>query len=119
MNKSATFFLLITLLFTGTSNAQIEQDSRFPAYWETDTAIRNIDLSELRVLLDRDCIPPIDNPDFVDINEAANYYVSKTDSGYVDTETQSVWDITGKAVRGELAGSKLNWIFHGNHFAFA
>jgi hypothetical protein len=36
-----------------------------------------------------------------------------------DTKTQSVWDITGKAVRGEFAGEQLSPVKSGDYFAFA
>ncbi len=38
---------------------------------------------------------------------------------FVDNETGSHWNITGKAVNGPLAGKQLKPIVHGNHFAFA
>ena len=37
----------------------------------------------------------------------------------VDQETGSEWNILGKAVNGELAGSALDPIVHGDHFWFA
>lgn len=43
----------------------------------------------------------------------------KTNDGFIDNETGTRWNITGKAVEGELEGHQLPWIFHGNHFAFA
>ncbi len=43
----------------------------------------------------------------------------KTNDGFIDNETGTRWNITGKAVEGELKGTQLSWIFHGNHFAFA
>ena len=38
---------------------------------------------------------------------------------FVDEQTGSHWDITGKAVQGSLSGKQLKPIVHGNHFAFA
>jgi len=38
---------------------------------------------------------------------------------FLDTETNSVWDIFGRAVAGELQGSQLQAVVHGNHFWFA
>ena len=38
---------------------------------------------------------------------------------FIDQETRSVWDILGRAVKGELAGSALDVVVHGNHFWFA
>ena len=42
-----------------------------------------------------------------------------TDSGFTDNETGSAWNILGQAVGGELAGSNLTPLVHGNHFWFA
>ena len=36
-----------------------------------------------------------------------------------DRETDSAWNIFGEAVSGELAGSRLTPVVHGNHFWFA
>jgi len=36
-----------------------------------------------------------------------------------DIKTQSEWDITGKAVRGELEGEQLSPVLFGDYFAFA
>ncbi len=38
---------------------------------------------------------------------------------FVDKETDSVWDVTGKAIRGPLKGQQLTPVAHGNFFAFA
>jgi len=38
---------------------------------------------------------------------------------FVDAETGSHWDITGKAVSGPMAGRQLTPIAHGDYFAFA
>jgi len=43
----------------------------------------------------------------------------KTNKGFVDSETGSVWSITGKCVSGKLKGKELRPVPHGNHFAFA
>lgn len=43
----------------------------------------------------------------------------KTKEVFVDKETGSIWNITGKCVSGELKGKELRPIPHGNHFAFA
>ncbi|MBI4539187.1 MAG: DUF3179 domain-containing protein [Gemmatimonadetes bacterium] len=42
-----------------------------------------------------------------------------TDGGFVDRETRSSWDITGRAVLGPLAGSHLEPVAHGDYFWFA
>lgn len=41
------------------------------------------------------------------------------DGQFIDRETRSTWDITGRAVAGELQGQQLPPIPHGNFFAFA
>ena len=38
---------------------------------------------------------------------------------FVDAQTGSVWDIFGRAVEGELAGSQLRRVIHSDHFWFA
>lgn len=38
---------------------------------------------------------------------------------FIDIETGSVWNIFGRAVAGELAGSELEAVIHGNHFWFS
>lgn len=43
----------------------------------------------------------------------------KKDGNFIDENTKSTWDITGRCVEGELKGKQLNIEPHGNHFAFA
>lgn len=43
----------------------------------------------------------------------------KVDDKFIDTNTSSVWDITGRCVEGKLKGKQLEIEPHGNHFAFA
>ena len=38
---------------------------------------------------------------------------------FIDNETQSVWNIFGHAIDGELAGSQLTRVIHTDHFWFA
>jgi hypothetical protein len=38
---------------------------------------------------------------------------------FTDLETQSTWNVLGKAVAGPLAGHQLAAVVHGDHFAFA
>lgn len=38
---------------------------------------------------------------------------------FLDRETQSTWNILGKAIAGPLAGHQLPPVVHGDHFAFA
>ncbi len=41
------------------------------------------------------------------------------DGNFRDSETNSIWDITGTALEGELKGKKLKPINHGDYFTFA
>ena len=43
----------------------------------------------------------------------------RKDEVFVDEQTKSHWNITGKAIKGPLTGKQLTPIIHGNHFAFA
>lgn len=38
---------------------------------------------------------------------------------FVDAQTGSAWDVTGRAVRGPLKGRRLEPVVHGDYFAFA
>jgi len=38
---------------------------------------------------------------------------------FIDNNTNSYWDITGRCFEGKLEGKELNIEPHGNHFAFA
>ena len=41
------------------------------------------------------------------------------DDAFTDQETGSTWDVTGRALTGELAGNALPPLVHANHFWFA
>ncbi len=41
------------------------------------------------------------------------------DGRFRDRETRSTWNLSGRAIAGELAGAQLTEIVHGNHFWFA
>ena len=43
---------------------------------------------------------------------------NRKSSTFVDEQTGSTWDITGKAVKGPLKGKKLSPVIHGDYFAF-
>lgn len=43
----------------------------------------------------------------------------KKNNVFIDIETKSKWDITGKCYSGKHKGKQLQIIPHGNHFAFA
>ncbi|MEN8126954.1 MAG: DUF3179 domain-containing (seleno)protein, partial [Planctomycetota bacterium] len=42
-----------------------------------------------------------------------------TKKGFVDEQTQSTWNITGKAIDGKLKSKQLKRLVHGDYFAFA
>ncbi len=44
---------------------------------------------------------------------------TKTDKGFKDNQTGSVWNISGKCISGKMKGEELRPVIHGNHFAFA
>ena len=56
---------------------------------------------------------------FSPILEAQTLTFTKTKKGFVDKQTQSTWDITGKAIDGKLKGKQLKRLVHGDYFAFA
>jgi hypothetical protein len=41
------------------------------------------------------------------------------DGQFKDEQTGSLWTVTGRAVEGELRGTQLDRLEHGDHFAFA
>ncbi len=41
------------------------------------------------------------------------------DGRFRDRQTRSTWNLSGRAIAGELAGAQLTEIVHGNHFWFA
>ena len=41
------------------------------------------------------------------------------DGRFRDLETGTEWNLSGRAVKGELAGTQLAEVVHGNHFWFA
>ena len=43
----------------------------------------------------------------------------KEGDNFIDLETRSVWDITGRCVKGEFRGAQLELETFSNHFAFA
>ena len=43
---------------------------------------------------------------------------SATGRTFVDAQTASVWDITGKAISGPLKNKALSPVVHGDYFAF-
>lgn len=43
---------------------------------------------------------------------------NRKSSAFVDEQTTSTWDITGKATKGPLKGKKLSPVIHGDYFAF-
>lgn len=56
---------------------------------------------------------------FSSIVEGKVLIFKKKKGKFIDTETGSVWDITGKCVEGSYLGKELVTEVHSNHFAFA
>ena len=57
---------------------------------------------------------------FAPILDGKTLKFAVNDSGeIVDTETQSQWNVLGRAIAGPLAGKQLQSIVNGNHFWFA
>ena len=56
---------------------------------------------------------------FSPILEGQTLAFTKTKEGFVDKQTQSTWNITGKAIDGKLKGKRLKRLVHGDYFAFA
>ncbi len=56
---------------------------------------------------------------FVPVASGRPLRFERDGDGFVDRETASRWNIFGQAVRGPLAGSKLNVVTHVDTFWFA
>ena len=59
---------------------------------------------------------------FVPITDGRRLTFSRAggrDGAITDAETGSTWSVTGQAIAGPLAGSRLEPIVHGNHFWFS
>jgi len=46
-------------------------------------------------------------------------HFKKTDKGFVDEHSSSIWSVTGQCISGKYEGEQLEPVLHGNHFAFA
>lgn len=53
--------------------------------------------------------------------QSLSFMPNPADDGqtFIDEQTGSVWDIFGRAIEGELAGSQLTRVIHADHFWFA
>ena len=54
--------------------------------------------------------------------QALTFSVNPADEAgqtFVDEQTSTVWDIFGRGIEGELAGSQLARVIHSDHFWFA
>ena len=56
---------------------------------------------------------------FDPVMEGNRLSFTREDDVFVDTQTESVWNLAGECVLGKLRGEKLTPLVHGNHFAFA
>lgn len=89
------------------------------------------DNQEIVILYKEGTVSVLDEEDITrskDIGSATAFYRQVDDKTltfrkeagkFRDHQTQSTWDITGKAIEGPLKGKKLRPILHSNHFAFA
>ena len=51
--------------------------------------------------------------------DGASLTFSRKGNVFVDDQTNSVWDVTGRAISGHYEGTKLVPVVHGTYFAFA
>ncbi len=65
---------LTAIFFIPSTDAQIINMRNVKQKWETDTLNRKVELNEFRALLNRDAIPPIDDPKFWKGREATKTY---------------------------------------------
>ncbi len=74
--KIAPIIFLIILInsILLSTNAQVINMNDVTQEWNTDLNNRNVELNELRTLLKRDAIPPIDNPEFWKSDKAFKTY---------------------------------------------
>ncbi len=56
---------------------------------------------------------------FVAMHEGQELSFTRTDAGFVDDQTSSVWNVLGRAQEGPLAGSQLDAVEHVDTFWFA
>ena len=56
---------------------------------------------------------------FSAVFEGQHLTFSKSDKGFVDNQTGSIWTISGRCIEGKLKGAQLRGEVYGNHFAFA
>ncbi len=59
------FYLIIAILITGNSNAQIQNPRNTAYQWSTDTTNHVVNLSEIILVLPRKAFPAIDYPGFI------------------------------------------------------
>ncbi len=65
-NSSATFYVLLFLFLSfNTIQAQLQNPRNTEYQWKTDTTLRNVELSEIILLMTRGGFPAIDYPKFI------------------------------------------------------
>lgn len=67
---------ILSILITGSLNAQIEDSRGVHQQWRTDLQRASVDLSGFTAIIKRDGTPPIDNPEFWSIQEAEEIFNS-------------------------------------------
>jgi len=56
---------------------------------------------------------------FYSVIEGKSLTFVRKDNHFMDKETGSLWDITGKCIQGDFKGKSLEPLPHSNHFAFS
>ncbi|MCK5536887.1 MAG: DUF3179 domain-containing protein, partial [Bacteroidales bacterium] len=72
-NKLILILLIFTII-TKNSLAQVQNYEKINQEWKTDLNINSIELEEIKALMKRDGIPPIDNPEYISTEDAKTVY---------------------------------------------
>ncbi len=75
--KSYLVLLILSAMFFSfpAVYGQIENPNHVQQSWDTDTTRSDIPLSDLKTLLKRNQIPPVENPEYVAVDELSHIYV--------------------------------------------
>ncbi|MCF6332205.1 MAG: DUF3179 domain-containing protein [Draconibacterium sp.] len=66
--------MFFTIIFSGIGFAQVQNFEKVGQKWKTDLNNHSIELNEIRALMKRDGIPPIDNPKYISAEKAKNVF---------------------------------------------
>ena len=95
--------------------ANVEVGSRHVVvFWAkgTASAVDNSDISKGQDVGSSTTFDPV-------VNGRRLVFKKAGDGRFEDRQTGTVWNLSGQAVEGELAGAQLTEVVHGNHFWFA